>query len=316
MRVDLVLALIIPSVTSFSNVGAPRSFTLSSDQHSYSHIKNYGPKSNQRRNLDFESSINKPTSTLLLSSNANDVENSNNFIEKMGLGFNPVFGSMWAAILVFAFVLAPGTLNGPEDTELLARFIANPTNSGLNELFLVIFNLFPIVTLVLSGVIFPSVANKKNGLNPTPFVAASAAAGYFALGPYLTLRGQVPTKSIRKTDLGWFTKSVLENKIANYLVLVVALLVPFASGIFTPEFNFDRSLEEYISLVTSSKFVSISTVDLSFLSIATALLIPDDLKRRGFDNDSMAKVIAAATLLLPVIGGAFYCALRPEVNDD
>lgn len=258
----------------------------------------------------------KPTTTALLSkpTSSFDEENSN-FIEKWGLGFDPVFGTLWFGILVFAVALAPGTFNGPEDTELLNQFIANPANSGLNEIFLIIFNLFAVIPFVLAGVILPGTANKKNGISPTPFVAASSAVGFFALGPYLTIRGDISAEPIFKRELGWFTRNVLENKAVNFSVLLLSVLVPLTSGILAPGFNMEQSFQEFLALISSSKFVSVSSVDLSLLSLSAAILIPDDLKRRGFEDETKAKAIAAASLILPVIGGAVYCALRPEMEE-
>jgi hypothetical protein len=61
--------------------------------------------------------------------------------------------------------------------------IANPFGGAVNPIFTSIFNLFPIVSVIYSGLLLS--ASKGQRL-PTPlFVWSSYAVGFFALGPYL-----------------------------------------------------------------------------------------------------------------------------------
>ena len=230
--------------------------------------------------------------------------------------FNPLYGSLWAGLVAFAVFVAPGAMDSPADAEMIANYIADPMNSGMNQIFLLIFNLFAVIPVLLAAVIMPGASGRS--VPVTPFLMASSAVGYFALGPYMTFRGEGKGEDgvLTKSDLGWFTSNVLENKILNYLTLAVALSLPFSAGFFSPDFQLGAAFEGYKELLSSSKFVSISTCDLSVLSLTCALLIPSDLKRRGFDNEQKAATIAAATMLLPVIGASFYCALRPALDDE
>jgi len=232
-------------------------------------------------------------------------------------GFNPLFGTLWIGLVAYAAFFTPGSFDDPETTAILTKFMDDPFNSGLNELFLVIFNFFVVIPIVLANVILPgTVFREEKSLSPTPFLLASLGAGYFALGPYLMLRDNDDSMITTKSDLGWFTSNVLENKIVNYIVLAIALSVPVTSGVFQPSFDFGQAYQDYQSMLATSKFVSVSTADLSMLTIVSALLIPDDLKRRGVEDETKQKLIAAASLLLPVIGGSLYCALRPELSEE
>ena len=230
--------------------------------------------------------------------------------------FNPLYGSLWAGLVAFAVFVAPGAMDSPADAEMIANYIADPMNSGMNPVFLLIFNLFAVIPVLLAGVIMPGASGRS--FPATPFLMASSAVGYFALGPYMAFRGEGKGEDgvLTKSDLGWFTSNVLENKILNYLTLAVALSLPFSAGFFSPDFQLGTAFEGYKGLLSSSKFVSISTCDLSVLSLTCALLIPSDLKRRGFEDEQKAVAIAAATMLLPVIGASFYCALRPALDDE
>ena len=72
--------------------------------------------------------------------------------------------------------------------------------------------------------------------------------------------------------------------------------------------------QSYTDLFVESKFVSTSSVDAVVLNVAAASLIPRDLKLRQPDvDDSKARIVGASTLLLPFIGAALYCALRPAL---
>lgn len=135
-------------------------------------------------------------------------------------------------------------------------------------------------------------------------------------GPYMTFR-KGPRENVTESDLGWVTKNVFENKLFNFSVLALCLyqyytmagpLMEDPSGVW----------QEFVALVSTSKFASVSSLDLAILSLTGASLIPLDYKyRRPDDADtSQAKLIAASTLLLPLLGSAIYCALRPSLPKD
>ena len=46
-----------------------------------------------------------------------------------------------------------------------------------------------------------------------------------------------------------------------------------------------------------------------------ASFIPEDLSRRGYEGKIAPSTIAALTTLLPGLGAALYCALRPELDE-
>lgn len=72
--------------------------------------------------------------------------------------------------------------------------------------------------------------------------------------------------------------------------------------------------QSYADLFASSKFVSTSSVDAVVLNVAAASLIPRDLKLRQPEiEESKANLVGASTLLLPFLGAALYCALRPAL---
>lgn len=73
-------------------------------------------------------------------------------------------------------------------------------------------------------------------------------------------------------------------------------------------------MRSYEDLFVTSKLVSASSVDAKILNIVAATLIGRDLHLRNPDIDeSKANLIGASTILLPFLGSALYCALRPSL---
>ena len=72
----------------------------------------------------------------------------------------------------------------------------------------------------------------------------------------------------------------------------------------------------FVDIVSTSRFASVSFVDISILYVASVYLTPRDYVLRKPDaSDAEARAVAAATALLPVVGSALYCALRPKLPE-
>lgn len=257
-------------------------------------------------------SYTRQTTFLQLASSSNTADEGDN---NNGLTINPVFAIAWIGFLSFAFLFAPGDLTGPENNELIAKFIANPLHpEGVSELFVFVFSLFAFIPISLACLIMPGAKGQK--LPATPFLFASSASGYFLLGIYMMTR-KVNASPVSKASLGWFTSNVLENKVFNWVIVALAL-----SSLFTTDFasgmldHAGLMIEDYKELFSQSALASVSTVDLTILTLTVASMIPEDLKRRGMADENKAKWIATSTLLFPVIGSTLYCALRPELAEE
>lgn len=122
---------------------------------------------------------------------------------------------------------------------------------------------------------------------------------------------------VSRADLGWVTKNVLENKIFNWF-LVVLILSAYTSTGFASAMLADPASEikGYQEMFSSTAICSVSSLDLSILTLTMASLVPEDLKRRGVEDSNKANAIAASTILLPVLGAALFCALRPSLPEE
>jgi hypothetical protein len=115
--------------------------------------------------------------------------------------------------------------------------------------------------------------------------------------------------------MGWVSRNVLENKIFGWLIAALSISVYFSSGVF----DVDPSvmLQGFREAAADSKLVSVSSADLSVLTIAAAVLIRKDFQLRNPEaEDNKASLIAASSVLFPVVGAAVYCALRPPLPEE
>ena len=222
---------------------------------------------------------------------------------------NISFAALWVALLAFTFLIAPGELQGSDyDQSIMQSILANPQKPDLNELFVFVFNQFAVLPLALTCVALPQAS--KKGPPPAPFLFAASFLGYFLFGPYMFLRGS-PKEAADLQDLGWFTANVFENKIFN----AGALALSFYFATQVPWSDFGPTAQGFVDMWKTSKFVSVSSVDLSILTLTTAALIPQDYRIRNPEGGSRANLIAASTLLLPVYGALIYCVLRPKIPE-
>lgn len=149
-----------------------------------------------------------------------------------------------------------------------------------------------------------------------PFIFASMLGGYGFLGPYVITR-EPSLSLLKKSDLGWFTANVLENKIFNWVSVVLILSAYINSGCISALVSDPGGLVSgYGDLVSKTAIASASSMDFAILTLVAASLVPEDLARRGVQGVIAPYAIAASTLLLPGVGAALYCALRPTLDDE
>ncbi|KAL7540035.1 hypothetical protein ACHAXR_009807 [Thalassiosira sp. AJA248-18] len=198
--------------------------------------------------------------------------------------------------------------------EVLQQYIADPLNPGFNELFITVFNLLGLYVVPMACLLLPGAKGQK--LPATPFILGSMFGGYGLLGPYAFTRTPNPTP-VSKADLGWFTANVLENKLFNYFILLMftsAYITSGALGAFISDPG--QLIEGYGDMFSETAIVSASSFDFLILTLSAASFIPEDLSRRGYDGEVSKELIAASTALLPGVGVALYCALRPSLDEE
>jgi hypothetical protein len=156
------------------------------------------------------------------------------------------------------------------------------------------------------------------GLPAGPFLAASSFLGYFAFGPYLSLRAPPLDEIEDPSEVSWFTRNVLENKIFAAGTLAFALYLPVAAGLpLALQENPAELWQGFVDLISTSRFAAVSCVDISLLLACTVSATPRDYLLRNPDADvDEARKVAALTALVPFIGSAVYCAVRPPLPQE
>jgi hypothetical protein len=117
--------------------------------------------------------------------------------------------------------------------------------------------------------------------------------------------------------MGWVSRNVLENKIFAWLVVALSISCYISAGVFQGDPA--AMLQGFVAAAADSKLVSVSSADLSVLTIAGAALIRKDFQLRNpddADDTTKATLVAAASLLFPVTGAGLYCALRPPLPEE
>lgn len=237
----------------------------------------------------------------------------------LNIRIQPTYMIIWLALLIFAFGFAPGEIGSQEDNDLIMKLINDPLAGGdVNRLWFAVWNFFAVVPATLACLLLP-VERKDQWLPAGPFVFSSAFLGFFTLGPYVFLkdsrRGQAVVHSFKE---GVIT-DIFGSRIFGISLAILACSIPFISGLFDA-ITADAAgvISGYADLLTTSRFVSVATADISILTAVASLLIPNDLKLRRRDKKGGKYDVAVAmlTLLIPVVGSALYIALRPPLIKD
>ena len=277
-------------------------------------------------------SLTATATTTALQASANDQTNQPNTSFFEDLRINPLYAIPYASFLAFGFYMTRVEAPGASQA-ILDQFLVDPVHpTGINAMFSLVFNLIPLVTIPLAGVIMPTAHYQT--LPAAPFLLLSAGAGYGAVGPYVMTRRPVvnngadtdadadadyhgdalPKQPVRPR--GWWARNVWENRLVHGAVLALGASSFYTTGVVTAlKTDFAGTVQGYVDLFHSTAIAGVSSVDFTILCLTAASLIPEDLARRGVTG-SKAKAIAAATLLAPMLGAALYCALRPELVVD
>ena len=180
----------------------------------------------------------------------------------------------------------------------------------MNPVFFFVFNSLGLIPAVNAAVLLPGAKDQKP-IPAAPFVASSFFAGFGGVGPYMIVR-EPRFGPIKRSELGFFPRVVTESKLFG--AGLVAGAVGLYGGLLTQ--LSDGALQGYADLFSSSKLVSVSTVDFLILSLFAFEPIKEDMSRRGWwgcygEND----VGRLAAFCFPVIGPAAYVLLRPALED-
>jgi len=225
---------------------------------------------------------------------------------------NALAAAVWVSLVGYAFLLAPGEIGSAADSAMIERLLSQPVPrpEEVNQLWFAVWNCFAVVPALLAGLSAP--AGQGQRLPAAPFLWGSGALGYFALGPYFATRTDRPDP-IRKSDLGWASRTIFENRAFGAVLSAITLSIPFSSDLFAPGFDFSAAVDGYVSLAAGSRFVTVAGLDIAIMSVLAAGLVVEDCKRRGWEDKAVGAGVAS--LLLPVLGPSLYLVVRPSLEE-
>jgi hypothetical protein len=233
--------------------------------------------------------------------------------EPFGIRINPPYAIAYVLFLAYAYLRSSSEPEGAS-MEILQKFLSNPQNpEGVNELFVTVFNLLGLYAAPIACLLMPGA--RRQGLPAAPFVLGSVFGGYGALGIYASARTPDPSPTSR-SDLGWFTSNVLESKVFNWLVVLACSSAYVTSGALGALVADPAGLIGGYAESTEAAIVAVSSLDFAILTVSAASFVPEDLSRRGYSGGLAPGLVAASTVLLPGLGAALYCALRPGLDEE
>ena len=202
---------------------------------------------------------------------------------------------LWAGFVAYAFLFAPP--NQP-DTLTLIQNLSTGQWDGINPAVIALFNIMGVLPLLYSCVLFLDGRGQK--IPAWLFAAGSFGVGAFALIPYLALRQPNPTFAGQKN---WLLK-ILDSRITGGLVALgtIGLLI---YGITAGDWsNFAYQWQ-------TSRFIHVMSLDFCSLCLLFPVLLPDDMARRGLQDQR----IYWAVTLIPLLGALAYITLRPPIQE-
>lgn len=238
----------------------------------------------------------------------------------------PIFVVAWIILVLWTLSdIAPGSLTSDADMMMLQEFVTNPIDPpNVNPLFILAFNLFGPLPLLLGNLIIPNSSRSYNGLRSSvPYIILSALIGFYGLAPFLAIR-QSPNMNDNKSERSWYTNNVIENKLFSWFIVLFYCYLPFGTNFVSYAHDVDSFVtivQDFMTLFTTSRLVHASTLDLILCYMTlTYYLIPIDYQLRNGSENNMnpmnRNIITLFAGLFPFVGTAIYCALRPPIPSD
>lgn len=205
------------------------------------------------------------------------------------------FIALWLSFVSYAFFLAPSEQPG---TFELIKNLSTGKWDGINPIVISLFNIMGVLPMVYSCLLFIDGRNQK--ISAAPFALFSFGVGAFALLPYLFLRQPNPEFTGKKD---WFIK-LLDSRITGILLLASAVLL-VSYGLLNGNWT------DFIQQWQTNRFINVMSLDFCLLCLLPAVLVGDDMARRGMNNSALFWT----TVLLPLFGTLIYLSVRSPIPE-
>lgn len=206
-----------------------------------------------------------------------------------------ILGGIWLAFTVYAFIFAPP--NQPDTLDLIVN-LSTGNIQGINPLIVSLFNLMGVLPAIYAC--FLLVDGKGQKLPAWIFVTVSFGVGAFAVLPYLALRKTNQTWTGAKS---WLIK-IVESPVTG-MILTLATLTLIFFGINNGDWS------DFVRQWQSDRFIHVMSLDFCLLCLLFAVVVKDDLPKRGIKNPAILAIIS----FVPVLGTLVYLCFRPSLPD-
>ncbi|KAL3149212.1 hypothetical protein ABBQ32_002038 [Trebouxia sp. C0010 RCD-2024] len=232
-----------------------------------------------------------------------------------GIAGSVGYGLIWGGLAYYAFVLSPNQ-TPYRDMYLLEKLSGLGADDGVavNTVFTRLCWLMGVWPAVYASLLLPS-AKSGNKVPAWPFVIASFAFGYFALGPYFALWTPIADEAHKQTGppkkselTGWksWGLQATENPITSWLLFGSAALFVFQAATAG-----GQQWAGYSKLFDESRFCHATTIDFLALTLSAPVWMWNDSEVRQWESRGKWLPVLAC---IPVIGPAAYLVVRPKAK--
>ncbi|CAL5224193.1 g6835 [Coccomyxa viridis] len=218
--------------------------------------------------------------------------------------------TLWAGSVGYAFFLSPNQ-TPYRDMYFLMKLTGLGENDGVqvNAVFTAICLMMGVWPCIYSALLIPS-ARSGNKVPAWPFVSLSFAFGVFALGPYFALwkpSKQAQSPPAQQELQGWRNLGLkaTESKIAGF-VLLAGNIILLGQAAFAGA----DSWTEYFQLFRESRFVHVTSLDFTALTLFSPFWMWNDADKRQWEGRQLLPILSC----IPFLGPAIYLALRPKAQ--
>lgn len=233
--------------------------------------------------------------------------------------FRPLIGAYWLVLIAYGF-----TVSGPLITDNLLQ-LATGHFFEVNQILATEFNIIGALGINYAMILNPGASRQRKWVPTSFFSTMGVFFGFFAVGPYLTVREYAPqvTKS-EVEERGLFNRALESRWLALFTVAVNLGWYAYGFGLFYKgselwhDFTFFSSLIEMARFIQTDKFVRIMSIDFATLSLFLWGPLTEDMRRRGWfkkDNGFESICTAISILMTPALGPSIYALFRPSLPD-
>ncbi|CAI0383405.1 unnamed protein product [Linum tenue] len=180
----------------------------------------------------------------------------------------------WGGILYYVFNLTPDQTPS-RDMYFLLKLCNLKGDDGfrMNEFLVSLWYIMGLWPLAYSMLLLPTGRSSKSKIPVWPFLVLSCFGGAYALMPYFVLWNP-PPPSVEESELKRWPLNVMDSKLTAVVLLAAGLGLFIRAGISIDDWG------EFFQYFRESKFIHITSLDFSLLSLFAPFWVYNDMTAR------------------------------------